>query len=86
MLVEGAAEDNEELFEKFMDDPESITEEELVAEIRKATLSKSLGKEHRGVAAYLNGKIDDFHDQIDSISDNLSVLPVYCTDLHNLPM
>ena len=40
MLLEGAAEDNEELFEKFMDDPESITEEELVAEIRKATISR----------------------------------------------
>ena len=39
-LLEGAAEDNEELFEKFMDDPESITEEELIAEIRKATLSR----------------------------------------------
>ena len=40
ILLEGAAEDNEELFEKFMDDPESITEEELVAEIRKATISR----------------------------------------------
>ena len=40
MLLEGAAEDNEELFDKFMDDPESITEEELVAEIRKATISR----------------------------------------------
>lgn len=37
-LLEGAAEDNEALFEKFMVDPDSITEEELVAEIRKATL------------------------------------------------
>ena len=40
MLLEGAAEDNEELFEKFMDDPDSITEEELIAEIRKATISR----------------------------------------------
>ena len=40
MLLEGAAEDNEELFEKFMLDPDSITEEELIAEIRKATLSR----------------------------------------------
>ena len=29
-LLEGAAEDNEELFEKFMDNPDSITEEELI--------------------------------------------------------
>ena len=39
-LLEGAAEDNEELFEKFMLDPESITEEELIAEIRKATIER----------------------------------------------
>ena len=37
-LLEGAAEDNEALFEKYMDDPDSITEEELIAELRKATL------------------------------------------------
>ncbi len=39
-LLEGAAEDNEVLFEKYMTDPESITEEELIAEIRRATLER----------------------------------------------
>ena len=37
-LLEGAAEDNETLFEKYMEDPDSITEAELIAELRKATL------------------------------------------------
>ncbi len=37
-LLEGAAEENEEMLEKFMNNPESITKEELIAAIRKATL------------------------------------------------
>ncbi len=45
-------------------------------DLRKATLSLSLNKEHRGVAAYLNGKESDFHPHVDQISDNLYLLPV----------
>ena len=41
-LIEGVAEENETLLEKFLDDPNSITEEEIVAEIRKATLAKQI--------------------------------------------
>ncbi len=37
-LIEGVAEDNEELMAKFFDDPNSITEDEMLAQIRKATL------------------------------------------------
>ncbi|MBR5778089.1 MAG: elongation factor G [Bacteroidales bacterium] len=37
-LIEGVAEDNEALMEKFFEDPDSITEEEILAQIRKATL------------------------------------------------
>ena len=37
-LIEGVAEDNDELMTKFFDDPNSITEEEMLAQIRKATL------------------------------------------------
>ncbi len=37
-LVEGVAEENEELFEKFMEDHNSITDEEMITQIRKATL------------------------------------------------
>ena len=45
-------------------------------DLRKATLSKALDKDHRGVAAYLNGKVEDYHEHIDVISEGLSVLPV----------
>ncbi len=37
-LIEGAAEESEELFEKFLNDPKSITEEEIIEALRKATL------------------------------------------------
>ena len=37
-LIEGVAEENDALLEKFFDDPDSITAEEIIAEIRKATL------------------------------------------------
>ncbi len=37
-LVEGCAEENEELFEKFMEDTDSISEDEILAAIRKATI------------------------------------------------
>ncbi len=38
VLVEGCAEESEELLEKFIDDPGSISEEEMIAIIRKATI------------------------------------------------
>ena len=41
-LLEQAAEQDEAVMEKFFDDPESITEEELIAAIRKGTLSLNL--------------------------------------------
>jgi elongation factor G len=37
-LIEGAAEESEELLEKFLDDHDSITPEEIIAAVRKATL------------------------------------------------
>ena len=45
-------------------------------DLRKATLSQSLNVSHSGVAAYLNGKIDDYRPCIDSLSENLSILPI----------
>jgi capsular exopolysaccharide synthesis family protein len=45
-------------------------------DLRKATLSKALDKEHTGIAAYLNGKSADYHAHLDSVSDNLFVIPV----------
>ncbi len=37
-LIEGAAEESDQLLHKFMEDPNSITPEEIIAEIRKATI------------------------------------------------
>ena len=41
-LIEGVAEENEELMMKFFDDPDSITEEDIICEIRKATLAMKI--------------------------------------------
>nr|WP_320118271.1 elongation factor G [uncultured Marinifilum sp.] len=41
-LVEAVAENDEELLERFFEDPESITEEEMYAVIRKATISMDI--------------------------------------------
>ena len=45
-------------------------------DLRKATLSKDLNVEHSGIAAYLNGKLDDYHDGIEKINDTLDFIPV----------
>ncbi len=41
-LIEGAAEENETLLHKFMDDPGSITEAEIIEQIRKATVESRI--------------------------------------------
>jgi len=45
-------------------------------DLRKASLSKSLDLVHSGVAAYLNGKVDNYKDYTDEVMPNLHVLPV----------
>lgn len=45
-------------------------------DLRKATLSKSLNLVHTGVAAYLNGKVSDYHPYVDEIAPNLFLLPI----------
>ena len=45
-------------------------------DLRKANLSKSLNVEHSGVAAYLNGKLEDYHLGIQKITETLDLLPV----------
>ena len=45
-------------------------------DLRKASLSKALGIEHSGVAAYLNGKSTDYRSNLDEIQPGLFVLPV----------
>ncbi|MDR0438126.1 MAG: elongation factor G [Bacteroidales bacterium] len=41
-LFEGAAEENDELMEKFFEDPESITEDEVIQMIRRATIEMKI--------------------------------------------
>ncbi len=41
-LVEGCAEESEELLEKFMEDPDSISEDEMTSIIRKATIDRRI--------------------------------------------
>lgn len=41
-IIEGCAEESEALLEKFMDDPESISEDEMIAAIRKSTIEMKI--------------------------------------------
>lgn len=45
-------------------------------DLRKASLSKALDMIHTGVAAYLNGKVDDFRPYVDELAPNLHLLPI----------
>jgi len=71
-IIEGAAEDNEELLNKFLESPELITREDLISSIRKATLdlritpvfcgsafkNKGVQKLIDGIAYYLPSPLD----------------------------
>ncbi len=61
-LIENVAEESDELLEKFMDDPNSITEEEMITQIRKATVEMRIAPvlcgasfKNKGVQMLLNG-------------------------------
>ena len=45
-------------------------------DLRKASLSNAMNVEHSGIAAYLNGKLDDYHIGLEKISETLDLLPV----------
>ena len=45
-------------------------------DLRKASLSKALGLDHSGVAAYLNGKTDSYQENAEEVAPNLFVLPI----------
>ena len=71
-LIEGAAEENDTLFEKYMEDPDSITEEEIIAQIRKATLELRIcpvmcgsSFKNKGVQALLDGIVNYLHCPLD---------------------
>jgi capsular exopolysaccharide synthesis family protein len=44
--------------------------------LRKASLSRALGLDHSGVAAYLNGKTDNYLENAEEVAPNLYSLPV----------
>ena len=71
-LIEGAAEDNDELFEKYMENPDSITEEELIAQIRKETLDLRIcpvfcgsSFKNKGVQLLLDGIVNYLPSPLD---------------------
>ncbi len=71
-LIEGVAEDNDELLEKFLDDPESLTEDEIIAQIRKATVELRINPvmcgsafKNKGVQMLLNGIIQFLPSPLD---------------------
>ena len=45
-------------------------------DLRKASVSRTLGISHSGVAAYLNGKSDSFKENVEEVAPGLFVLPV----------
>jgi len=64
-LIEGVAEESDELLEKYMDDPDSITEDEMYTAIRKATVDMRITPmmcgsafKNKGVQMLLNAVID----------------------------
>lgn len=71
-LIEGVAEESDELLEKFMDDPHSITEVEMINVIRKATLNMSITPvmcgsafKNKGVQMLLNAIIEFLPSPLD---------------------
>lgn len=64
-LIEGVAEESDELLEKFMDDPHSITEEEMIYVIRTSTLAQRITPvmcgsafKNKGIQMLLNAIIE----------------------------
>lgn len=71
-LIEGVAEEDEELLEKFLDNPESITKEEIVSTLRHATIKKGIvpilcgsSFKNKGVQKLLDAIIDFLPSPID---------------------
>ncbi|NQU34875.1 MAG: elongation factor G [Bacteroidetes bacterium] len=71
-LIEGVAEESDELLEKFMDDPHSITEVEMIDVIRRATLGMKITPvmcgsafKNKGVQMLLNAIIEFLPSPLD---------------------
>jgi elongation factor G len=71
-LIEGVAEESDELLEKFMDDPDSITEQEMIDVIRRATLDMKITPvmcgsafKNKGIQMLLNAIIEFLPSPLD---------------------
>ncbi len=71
-LIEGVAEESDELLEKFMDDPNSITEDEILYYIRKATVEMRISPvmcgasfKNKGVQMLLDGVVQFLPSPLD---------------------
>ena len=71
-LIEGVAEEKDELMEKFFEDPHSITEEEMIEVIRTSTLNQSITPvmcgsafKNKGVQMLLNAIIEFLPSPLD---------------------
>ncbi len=71
-IIEGVAEESDELLEKFMEDPHSITEEEMINVIRTSTLNMSITPvmcgsafKNKGVQMLLNAIIEFLPSPLD---------------------
>jgi len=71
-LIESVAEESDVLLEKFMDDPNSITEEEMIYSIRKATIEMRISPvmcgasfKNKGVQTLLDGVVQYLPSPLD---------------------
>jgi elongation factor G len=71
-LIESVAEESDVLLEKFMDDPNSITEEEMIRSIRKATVEMRISPvmcgasfKNKGVQTLLDGVVQYLPSPLD---------------------
>jgi len=71
-LIEGVAEESDEMLEKFMDDPDSITEQDMIDVIRKATLEMRITPvmcgsafKNKGIQMLLNAVIQFLPSPLD---------------------
>ncbi len=71
-IIEGVAEERDDLFEKFMEDPHSITEEEMIDVIRTSTLNMEITPvmcgsafKNKGVQMLLNAIIEFLPSPLD---------------------
>ncbi|RUT79444.1 elongation factor G [Ancylomarina longa] len=90
-LVEAVAEQDEELLERFFEDPESITEQEMIDVIRKATIAMDIvpmlcgsAFKNKGVQRLLDAVIAFLPSPLD-VEDIVGKIPGTDEDVHRKP-